>query len=201
MLKWFRKKEKSIQRNEISQIVPQVLMLPESDIAEVKEFALKDWELGETHGLPHWQRTERNGIILSTEVRDGISCIREDINIKVVRMFAYLHDKCRLNNGADLEHGIRVANMLFSIRNTILQDLTDEEFSLLEKACRLHTTELRTGNLTIDTCFDADRLDLERVGIIPYHNKMATINGRYWAIHLDGFHQLCNSSIPIHLNL
>ena len=168
-------------------------MLPESDIAKVKEFALKDWELGETHGLPHWQRVERNGIILSTEVQNGVAYIREDINIKVIRMFAYLHDKCRLNNGADLEHGIRAANMLSSIKNTILQDLTDEDFSLLEKACRLHTTELRTGNLTIDTCFDADRLDLERVDIIPYHNKMATINGRYWAMHLEEFHLLCKS--------
>lgn len=193
MFKWFKKKEKTFQRNEALQIVPRVLMLPESDIAKVKEFALKDWELGETHGLPHWQRVERNGIILSTEVQNGVSYICEDINIKVIRMFAYLHDKCRLNNGADLEHGIRAANMLSSIKNTILQDLTDEDFSLLEKACRLHTTELRTGNLTIDTCFDADRLDLERVGIIPYHNKMATINGRYWAMHLEEFHLLCKS--------
>ena len=193
MFKWFKKKEKTFQRNEALQIVPRVLMLPESDIAKVKEFALKDWELGETHGLPHWQRVERNGIILSTEVQNGVAYIREDINIKVIRMFAYLHDKCRLNNGADLKHGIRAANMLSSIKNTILQDLTDEDFSLLEKACRLHTTELRTGNLTIDTCFDADRLDLERVGIIPYHNKMATINGRYWTMHLEEFHLLCKS--------
>ena len=36
------------------------------DIEAIKQFALKDWELGETHGLPHWQRVERNGIILAT---------------------------------------------------------------------------------------------------------------------------------------
>lgn len=72
---------------------------------------------------------ERNGIILSTE--NG--CFREDINIKVVRFFAYLHDKCRLNDWADLEHDIRLANMLPSIKNTILKDFTDEEVSLLEK--------------------------------------------------------------------
>ena len=30
--------------------------------------------------------------------------------------------------------------------------------SILSKACRLHTTTLRTGS-TIDTCFDADKLD------------------------------------------
>ena len=65
-------------------------ILPESDIQEVREFAINGWKLGETHGISHWKRVERNGILLSVE--NG--CIREDINIKVVRFFAYLHDKC-----------------------------------------------------------------------------------------------------------
>ncbi len=188
MLKWIRdffKKEDTYQK------ILRFPMLPNGDIIEVKDFALNGWQLGETHGLPHWQRVERNGIMLSTEIHDKKAYIHKDINVKVVRLFAYLHDKCRLDNGTDLEHGVRAANMLCSIRKTILKDLTDEEFSLLETACRLHTTELKTGNLTIDTCFDADRLDLERVGIIPFHNKMATQNGKYWAIHLDEFHQEC----------
>ena len=190
MFKWFKKTEIANRKDKVQQMTSRVLTLPETEIVAVREFALHGWELGETHGLSHWQRVEHNGILLSTEVCAGVMHIREDINIRVVRMFAYLHDKCRLNNEADLEHGIRTANMLSSIRNTILQNLSDEEFSLLEQACRLHTTTHKTGNLTIDTCFDADRLDLERVGIIPFHNKMATQNGRYWAIHLDEFHQI-----------
>ena len=47
------------------------------------------------------------------------------------------------------------------------------------------TTTLRTGNSTIDTCFDADRLDLERVGIIPYPNKMATSKGDVYKRQLE----------------
>lgn len=187
MIKWIKS---FFKKEEVPPPILQLPILPEADIAEVREFALNGWELGEIHGLPHWQRVERNGILLSTEVHDEVPHIREDINIKVVRKFAYLHDKCRLDNGTDLEHGIRAAEMLSSIRNTILQDLTDEEFSLLEQACRLHTTTHKTGNLTVDTCFDADRLDLERVGIIPFYNKMATPNGIYWAIHLDKFYQV-----------
>ena len=155
----------------------QLPILPESDIWEVKDFALNGWELGETHGLPHWQRVERNGILLSLE--NGK--IREDINIKVVRFFAYLHDKCRLDNWTDIEHGVRAADMLSTIRNTILKDFTDEEVSLLEKACRYHTTEHRTGIPTIDVCFDADRLDLGRVGIVPNPKRMATEQGAYYA--------------------
>ena len=152
------------------------------DVIEIKEFALNGWNLGETHGLSHWQRVERNGFILSME--NG--AIRKDINIKVVRYFAYLHDKCRLNDWADLEHGVRTADMLPTIRNTILKDFTDEEMALLEKACRYHTTEQRTGIPTIDVCFDADRLDLGRVGIEPNPKLMATEQGAYYAanIHL-----------------
>lgn len=148
MIKWIKK---LFKKEEVPNENIQIPTLPASYIREVRDFALNDWELGDTHGLSHWQRVERNGIILSTE-NDSI---REDINIKVVRFFAYLHDKCRLNDWADLEHGVRSADMLPSIRNTILKDFTDEEVSLLEKACRYHTTEHRTGIPTVDVCFDA----------------------------------------------
>lgn len=160
----------------------QIPILADEEIEEVRNFALSEWVLGEIHGLPHWQRVERNGIILS--MQNGR--FRDDINIKVVRFFAYLHDKCRLNDCADLEHGVRSADMLVTIRNTILKDFTDEEVSLLEKACRYHTTELRTGIPTIDVCFDADRLDLCRVGITPNPKLMASEQGAYYAtnIHL-----------------
>ena len=43
---------------------------------------------------------------------------------------------------------------------------------------------------SFDTCFDADRLDLERVGIIPYPNKMATVKGEYYAKNLGEFYDL-----------
>jgi len=155
-------------------------LLPDSDIAEVREYAINGWKLDDTHGLPHWERVEHNGILLST--KDGR--FRDNINIKVVRFFAYLHDKCRYDNGGDIGHGMRAADMLYSIRNTVLRNFTDEEFELLEKACRYHTIEHRTGNPTIDVCFDADRLDLGRVGIVPDSERMATEQGAYYAENL-----------------
>ena len=177
MIKWIKNlfRKKTMPKESI-----QLPTLPESDILGVRNFALNGWELGETHGLPHWQRVERNGILLSVE--NGK--LREDINIKVVRFFAYLHDKCRLDNWTDIEHGVRAADMLSTIRDTILKDFTDEEVSLLERACRYHTTELRTGDPTIDVCFDADRLDLGRVGIVPNPKRMATEQGAYYAANL-----------------
>ena len=77
-----------------------------------------------------------------------------------------------------------------TFRNTILKDFTDEEVSLLERACRYHTTELRTGDPTIDVCFDADRLDLGRVGIVPNPKLMATEQGAYYAANINLINKL-----------
>jgi uncharacterized protein len=170
---------------------------PIPDIKDIKQFAVNGWELGDIHGLPHWQKVERNGILLSLIERNGKLCFREGVNIKVVCIFAYLHDKCRLNNNADLKHGERTADMLHTIRDTLLKDLDNEEFSLLEQACKLHTTTHKTGNPTIDTCFDADRLDLKRVGIEPCPDKMATSFGEFYAMNTLRFMELDMNIPPI----
>ena len=95
---------------------------------------------------------------------------------------------------ADLDHGVRSADMLVTIRDTILKDFTDEEVSLLEKACRYHTTELRTGIPTIDVCFDADRLDLCRVGITPNPKLMASKEGAYYATNIHLLNSVSHNS-------
>ncbi|MBR3884393.1 MAG: hypothetical protein IKJ31_06500 [Bacteroidaceae bacterium] len=146
-------------------------------IENVKQFAIDGWKLDKCHGLPHWERVERNGLLLATN----------DVNTTVVRLFAYLHDKWRVDNLEDLEHGKRAAEHLPELRNTLLVDLADDEFELLRKACELHTICHRTGDITIDTCFDADRLDLMRVGITPDPERMATERGAYYARNLNEF--------------
>ena len=49
----------------------------------------------------------------------------------------------------------------------------------LKQTCELHTIKHRTGDITIDACFDADRMDLFRVGIKPLPDRMATLHGAY----------------------
>ena len=46
-------------------------------------------------------------------------------------------------------------------------ELTDEEFEWLYVACRDHTDGNTDANITIQTCWDSDRLDLGRVGVTP----------------------------------
>ena len=141
------------------------------DIEQVKRWAVRRWTLGPLHGVAHWERVERNGLLLATP----------ECDVTVIRLFAYLHDSCRENDGYDLEHGPRAALMMESLRDNLLKDLSDEQFSLLQQACRQHTSTRSTGNPTIDACFDADRLDLGRVGIQPDPEKMATARGKEMA--------------------
>ena len=137
------------------------------DIEKVKQWAVSRWTLGELHGVSHWERVERNGLLLATS----------ECDVTVIRLFAYLHDSCRETDGYDLEHGPRAAQMMEELHDNLLKDLSDEQFSMLQQACHLHTTTHRTGNPTIDACFDADRLDLGRVNIKPDPEKMATAKG------------------------
>jgi uncharacterized protein len=45
---------------------------------------------------------------------------------------------------------------------------------LLYEACRLHTDGLLEGDPTLQACWDADRLDLGRVGIQPRLDLLCT---------------------------
>jgi uncharacterized protein len=120
------------------------------------------------HGPEHWRRVERNGLLLAT---------RTHASLNVVRLFALFHDSRRLNDGWDPGHGARGAEFAAMLRGTAFQ-LTDDEFELLHYACVWHTESKSHKNSTIATCWDADRLDLGRVGIIPDPKRMCTDFGR-----------------------
>ena len=69
------------------------------------------------------------------------------------------------------------SKLIDTIRHTQLEALSDEQIAKLKRACELHTIQHRTGDLTIDICFDADRMDLPRVDITPSQKRMATKKG------------------------
>jgi uncharacterized protein len=116
------------------------------------------------HGVAHWARVLENGARLSKET---------GANISVVRLFAVLHDSKRVNEGTDPDHGQRAADFATSIRGSVF-DLPDDEFELLHRACAGHTHERTHPDITIQTCWDADRLDLGRVGILPSPDRLCT---------------------------
>jgi uncharacterized protein len=116
------------------------------------------------HGISHWARVLENGLRLAEET---------GANVAVVSLFAVLHDSRRQNEWSDPQHGPRAAEFAVELRGTIF-DLPDHEFGLLYRACEGHTHERTHPDVTIQTCWDADRLDLGRVGITPHPSRLCT---------------------------
>lgn len=116
------------------------------------------------HGLPHWARVLETGLRLAE---------RTGAIPRVVRLFAVFHDARRWSEGVDPGHAARGARLVRELRTDYLE-LPDSEFALLEAACLHHTEGRVDGDITVQTCWDADRLDLWRVSIIPHDRYLCT---------------------------
>jgi uncharacterized protein len=116
------------------------------------------------HGVSHWARVRFNGLLLAKE---------SGANLRVIEYFAFLHDSCREGEGFDPEHGLRAVDFARSIRSRCI-DLNDQEFELLLAAITGHTRGTGHEDATVATCWDADRLDLARVGIDPDPRRLLT---------------------------
>jgi uncharacterized protein len=134
--------------------------------AEFFEFRVTSHRLGHRgfHGKDHWQRVLLNGRLLTAET---------GANLRVVELFALIHDSCREKENDDPLHGHRAAAYARELRGTWF-DATDAEMDLLALACALHSDGHTDGELTVQTCWDADRLDLGRVGIRPSARYLCT---------------------------
>lgn len=116
------------------------------------------------HGITHWARVLENGLRLAP-----LTGARAEI----IWLFAVFHDACRHNENWDPEHGLRGANLAASLRGTMFQ-LPDADFALLHTACAYHTSAKTHDDITVQTCWDADRLDLGRVHICPNPKRLCT---------------------------
>ena len=67
--------------------------------------------------------------------------------------------------------------MARSLRGTHF-DLPDSTFETIIDACKYHTDGHKASDITIATCWDADRLDLTRLGITPDPERMCTAYGK-----------------------
>lgn len=121
-----------------------------------------------THGVVHWARVLENGLRIA-EVNGA--------DPEVVALFALFHDSRRVNEDRDDGHGLRGGELARSLRGELVR-LDDDRFDLLFDACRLHTDGHTVGDRTLLACWDADRLDLGRVGITPNPQRLGTKAGR-----------------------
>jgi uncharacterized protein len=140
------------------------------DFKRLWEIVTEQFSLGinSIHGPRHWKQVEKNGLMLAKET---------GADETIVKLFSIFHDSRRENEHIDNGHGLRGSGLAKTMR-TINFDLPDHSFEILIEACANHTDHKPASNITIAACWDADRLDLPRVDIIPDPDRMGTAPGR-----------------------
>ena len=121
-----------------------------------------DWH--GAHGAAHWVRVRKNGMLLAKST---------GANVAVVELFSFFHDSCRINEYVDDGHGKRGADLAMTLRGDLF-NASDAEMVLLVEACTGHSDGEVEADVTVQTCWDADRLDLGRVGIRPDAQYLCT---------------------------
>jgi len=130
------------------------------------DFAAKRFKLAALgyHGILHWTSVHDTGIILAEET---------GADVPVVKLFALFHDLARETEGADPNHGYRSCDIVDSLGPDYLE-LDTEQYHLLRMAIQGHNKGETISDETIGTCWDADRLDMWRVGQRPDEHYLST---------------------------
>ena len=132
------------------------------------------------HGFDHWMRVLHNGRLLADA---------EGANLKVVDLFCLLHDSQHLNEDEDPSHGQRAAQYAQTLSGQWF-DLTDGEMDLLTEALTYHSDGYTEGDTTVQVCWDADRLDLGRVGIRPDPDRLCTNTAKSPSVLEEAYQRL-----------
>ncbi len=122
------------------------------------------------HGPNHWAGVAAAGLTLLDSTPDA--------DPLVVLLFALFHDSMRLSDGHDPEHGKRGAELARTMRDAGEFELEEARLLKLEAACTYHDKGGVSEDPTIGTCWDADRLNLGRVGIKPNPALLSTSSAK-----------------------
>ena len=136
------------------------------DLAPIIEIGKKVYQqdINGIHGLNHWHRVYNNGMLVGKA---------ENAHLRIVGLFAFLHDCKRENENIDPDHGLRAADFIKTLDLDILR-ISQAERETLCYACIYHNKGKISDDPTIGTCWDADRLDLMRVSIYPDSDYLST---------------------------
>lgn len=121
-----------------------------------------DWD--GIHGAAHWARVLRYGRHLA----EGSGADDE-----VIMLFALLHDSCREDDNADPGHGPRAALLVRELNGHLFR-ISREQEELLVTAVEGHSRGGIGDDLSVRICWDADRLDLGRLGMAVRAHKLGT---------------------------
>lgn len=117
------------------------------------------------HGWSHWVRVYENGMRLAAV---------NGADIMVVGLFAFTHDMARQNDSGDWGHGPRAAALIHEEMQGRFFHLSPLQLAQLTQAVAEHTKGKTEADITVQTCWDSDRLDLWRAGYYPNPDRLCT---------------------------
>jgi len=138
------------------------------------------------HGPAHWARVHRFALVLAAQLklpRPQRYC---------VEVFAWLHDLARVDDGGGRQHAIDGAEQVRTFASQVFPALSEDQVFIVKLAIRHHSDGLTADvaahqglfsncawptDLALNTvacCWDADRLDLLRLGREPLNQYMST---------------------------
>ncbi len=120
------------------------------------------------HGEQHWQRVAAHALYLAEQTAGA--------DPLVAALFGVFHDSMRVNDGIDPGHGRRGGRLALQLNGSL--GLDARRLDLLVEACADHTKGKTSTDPTIGACWDADRLDLVRLGFRLDARKISTDAGR-----------------------
>jgi uncharacterized protein len=98
-------------------------------------------------------------------------------DLDIVELFAVFHDSRRRNESLDWGHGRRGGDFARELHGLEFE-LDEGRLALLVLACAQHTAGGTAADPTVQVCWDADRLDLLRVGTRPRPQLLCTDSAR-----------------------
>ena len=120
------------------------------------------------HGIEHWNRVHLNALELADYY---------NISSSVFELFALFHDSKRENDYYDKGHGQRGGEFALSLDLSTFE-IDKEDLQRLCFACANHTkpdlSDPLADDLIVQICWDSDRLDIGRVGIVPNKRYLST---------------------------
>jgi uncharacterized protein len=122
------------------------------------------------HGLDHARAVQTIGRTLARDTTGA--------DLAVVDAFAAFHDALRVRDDDDPQHGPRAADLIRDLHAAGRLPLDDVQAETLSHAIERHTLGETTDDPTVGVAWDADRLDLVRLGRPPFPALMSTRAGR-----------------------
>lgn len=132
------------------------------------------------HSSRHWFKVAQLGVILAES--SGADPV-------VPLLFGFYHDCRRENDGFDPEHGHRAAVLAHSHFQKGWLKISIDQLNLLMFACEHHNKgSVDLDDKTVSACWDADRLDLPRVGIQTDPKFLGTDAAKVLAKYQEDFY-------------